>query len=287
LNIYIKSPLNYIGGKYKILPQILPHFPANINCFVDLFAGGANVGINIKAKKIILNDNLIYLIDLYEYLSVNPIDETLSYIEKIINKFQLTLINTEGFNNLRIQYNKTKKPLDLLILSFYSFNHQIRFNSKHDFNTPFGKNRSQYNKNIKKNLIAFINILQQKNITFMKKDFDIFNFLKLTNNDFVYCDPPYLITTGTYNDGKRGFNGWNINYEKKLLDILDNLNRNNIKFALSNVLTHKNQTNTLLNNWLKKKKYNVYKIKNNFTNSNYHTGNRNKETTQEVLINNF
>ncbi len=23
---YIKSPMNYIGGKYKLLPQILPHF---------------------------------------------------------------------------------------------------------------------------------------------------------------------------------------------------------------------------------------------------------------------
>ena len=24
---YIKSPLNYVGGKYKLLPQILPLFP--------------------------------------------------------------------------------------------------------------------------------------------------------------------------------------------------------------------------------------------------------------------
>ncbi|MCA6072598.1 MAG: DNA adenine methylase, partial [Endomicrobium sp.] len=40
---FIKSPLNYVGGKYKILPQIIPLFPKDINCFVDLFAGGANV----------------------------------------------------------------------------------------------------------------------------------------------------------------------------------------------------------------------------------------------------
>lgn len=30
----IQSPLNYTGGKYKLLPQILPFFPENINCFV-------------------------------------------------------------------------------------------------------------------------------------------------------------------------------------------------------------------------------------------------------------
>ena len=43
-NEVIKSPLNYIGGKYKILPQILPLFPKNIDTFIDLFAGGCNVG---------------------------------------------------------------------------------------------------------------------------------------------------------------------------------------------------------------------------------------------------
>ena len=47
----IKSPLNYTGGKYKLLPQLLPLFPQNINTFVDLFAGGCNVGVNAHAKK--------------------------------------------------------------------------------------------------------------------------------------------------------------------------------------------------------------------------------------------
>ena len=37
---YIKSPLNYIGGKYQLLPQILPKFPQRMNRFFDLFSGG-------------------------------------------------------------------------------------------------------------------------------------------------------------------------------------------------------------------------------------------------------
>lgn len=37
---FIKSPLNYTGGKYKLLPQLLELFPTNIDTFVDLFAGG-------------------------------------------------------------------------------------------------------------------------------------------------------------------------------------------------------------------------------------------------------
>lgn len=37
----IQSPLNYTGGKFKLLPQILPHFPKDIDVFVDLFCGSA------------------------------------------------------------------------------------------------------------------------------------------------------------------------------------------------------------------------------------------------------
>jgi hypothetical protein len=37
---YIKSPLNYTGGKYKLLPQLLEVFPKQVDTFVDLFAGG-------------------------------------------------------------------------------------------------------------------------------------------------------------------------------------------------------------------------------------------------------
>lgn len=49
----MKSPLNYIGGKYRLLPQILPLFPKQINTFVDLFAGGLDVSINVDALSLI------------------------------------------------------------------------------------------------------------------------------------------------------------------------------------------------------------------------------------------
>ena len=36
INTYLKSPLNYTGGKYKLLKQIVPMFPSNVEIFVDL-----------------------------------------------------------------------------------------------------------------------------------------------------------------------------------------------------------------------------------------------------------
>ena len=64
-NSYIKSPLNYTGGKHKLLPQILPLFPEEINTFVDLFTGGGNIAVNVNANKIIANDNDKHVVDIY------------------------------------------------------------------------------------------------------------------------------------------------------------------------------------------------------------------------------
>ena len=38
----VKSPLNYTGGKFKLLPQILPLISNKIDTFIDLFCGGGN-----------------------------------------------------------------------------------------------------------------------------------------------------------------------------------------------------------------------------------------------------
>ena len=58
-------------------------------------------------------------------------------------------------------------------------------------------------------------------------------------NDFIYCDPPYLISNASYNDGKRGFGNWTQNEDDNLLNLLDYLNDKGVKFLLSNVFTHK------------------------------------------------
>lgn len=287
-NKYIKSPLNYIGGKTKILKHILPLFPENIDNFVDLFAGGCNVGINVNANKVHFVDNLTYLIEMFKELKENELQITLDYIEKRIFDLELTQQNTEGYLKLREEYNISKKPLDLFVLIAFSFNHQIRFNNKHEFNNPFGKDRSSYNNVMKQNLINFIEKLKQINAKFYNISFEDFNFSSLKSNDFVYCDPPYLITTGTYNDGKRGFKGWSENEELMLLSKLDLLNKKNIKFGLSNVIEHKGKSNVLLKDWLEKNNnYKINYIDFNYSNSNYQTLDRDKNSSIEVLITNY
>ena len=281
---YIKSPMNYTGGKYKILEHIIPSFPAEMNNFVDLFAGGLNVGINVQAATIYANDQITYLVELYRMFQDTPTDSLLKQIKERIAYYGLSQTNADGYNALRAEYNRSRSLLDLFVLTCYSFNHQIRFNSKHEFNTPFGKERSSFNDSIERNLILFCNALHKKNIILSTGDFREFDFSRLSKGDVVYCDPPYLITTGSYNDGKRGFKDWTTAEDADLLSLLDRLHEQGILFALSNVFAHKGQTNDALIEW--SKKYNVLYIDKTYANCSYHFKDRGTNTV-EVLITNY
>lgn len=279
---FLKSPLNYIGGKYKLLPQLIEFFPEKINTFVDLFSGGFNVGINVDCNKVICNDMNTFIIDLYKELYSKPIDETLNKITGRINEYGLSKENEEAFKKFRDYYNKTKEPIDLYTLSCYSFNYQFRFNNNKEYNNPFGRNRSQFSDNMKSNLILFTEKLKSMNVEFLSEPFDQVDLSKLNSEDFVYCDPPYLITTGSYNDGNRGFKDWKEEEEIQLYKVLDELNKRKVKFALSNVIAHKGKENILLKEW--SKKYKTIYLTSDYSNSSYNTK---RDKSIEVLIINY
>lgn len=164
---YVKSPLNYVGGKYKLLGQIIPLFPNNINTFVDLFAGGCNVAINVEANRTVCNDTEQVVIDLLNSWKGLNETEALDILQSTINKYQLSKTNEEGFKQIRQDYNNGNRSWDMFYaMVTNAFNYQIRFNKNGDYNMPFGRNRSSFNPSLKKNFVAFLNKLSEKNIDF-------------------------------------------------------------------------------------------------------------------------
>lgn len=281
---YIKSPLNYIGGKYKLLKQILPLFPSDIDTFVDIFSGGANVGINVNANKYIFNDMNNRINEMFRYFQEQDPVELVQKIEQRIEKWGLSKTNEEAFLAFRKQYNVNPNPLDLYILSSFSYNYQFRFNNSMEFNNPFGRNRSHFSQNMKNNLLNFVTKLQTMDATFTDFFFSEFDFSQLTSKDFVYLDPPYLITTGSYNDGKRGFSDWGEKQEKEMYQLMKNLSSRNIKFALSNVIIHKGKHNKSLEDFIEEENLFVKQLNFNYKNSSYNTS---KEGSLEVLVTNY
>ena len=167
-------------------------------------------------------------------------------------------------------------------MSCYSFNYQFRFNNNKEYNNPFGRNRSQFSDNMKSNLILFTEKLKSMNVEFLSEPFDKVDLSRLNSEDFVYCDPPYLITTGSYNDGNRGFKDWKEEEEIQLYKVLDELNKRKVKFALSNVIEHKGKENVLLKEW--SKKYKTIYLTSDYSNSSYNTK---RDKSIEVLIINY
>ena len=300
----IQSPLNFTGGKYKLLPQILPLFPQGINCFVDLFCGGCNVGINVDSNSVIYNDideHLFYLFNTFKNLDK---EVTFELIFKIIKDYDLSLVcengydyyncdsgsgvgsyNKERFLKLRNDFNHHKQEdyyyyLMLYVLIVYAFNNQIRFNAKGEYNLPVGKR--DFNKKMQTKLSAFIDRLHRQDCSFSCKSFTEFDVSDLTERDFVYVDPPYLITCATYNEQ----DGWNEDHEKELLKFLDGLNSKQIRFALSNVLRSKGRENTILLEWLSKNNYTIHHLNYGYANSNYQTKDK-QSKSEEVLITNY
>ena len=51
-----RSPMFYVGDKYKLIKEIKQYFPKDINTFIEPFVGGGTVFLNVEAKKYILND---------------------------------------------------------------------------------------------------------------------------------------------------------------------------------------------------------------------------------------
>lgn len=268
--------MNFTGGKFKLLPQILPLIPKDINTFVDLFGGGFNVGINVQAKEIIYNDSLKQVTELLEYFKLTDCDKLLAQIDELIAKYQLSKENQEGFLALRRAYNENPTPIAFYTLICYAFNNQIRFNSKGEYNMPFGKNRSSFNPALREKFIIFVEWLQGRECVFTSHDFRKFNIDTLNDGDYVYCDPPYLNSTATYNEQ----GGWTEKEEADLLNKLDELHSKGIKFGLSNNLKYDNH---LLDAW--KDKYNVHYLNMDYSNCSYQKKDRSRDI--EVLITNY
>ncbi len=219
-----RSPLFYVGDKYKLYPKVSKYFPCQINKFIEPFTGGGSVFLNVSAKKYLLNDIDTNVINIHNFLiesAQNPkkiFDEILekikkynlshSYIKNIVpqslkNEWKKTYyakFNKEGFNKLKKDFNKSKEKniLDMYLLLIYGFNRMLRFNSKGEYNLPVGN--VDFNRNVYNSLLDYFALIRNRDIQFFNLDF--INFIKqidFEENDFVYLDPPYLITFSEYN----------------------------------------------------------------------------------------
>lgn len=294
----LKSPLNYYGNKYKLLSQLLTYFPKDIDIFYDVFCGGLDVSLNVKANKIYSNDKHEDLIWLYkeiiEYKSSSLGDDILG-LDKLyfpMNNYKGKALNTygrmgdkdtwtrlinekrEAYYNLRDRFNKSdeKDFKMVLLLSLNSLGLQDSFKIN-DRTVKFTCGNNRVNKNTQKGLNSFYEKI--KDINFSSNDFRYLYEQDFNDNDFIYLDPPYLNTTQYEMK-------WTEKDEVELYELLNFLNNKGVKFALSNFKDGINHDNKYLSSFYKN--YNIHNLNDNHSNLE---GITDKKKRQEILIINY
>ena len=288
----IISPIFYMGNKKKFIKKgLIELFPKNINKFIEPFGGSAIVSMNTQANVYFISDIDNNLVDLYKLFKYNEADTIINHINSRVDEYGLARERTrriefkdkekieiykQAYMNFRKHYNENKNVLDFYTLMFYSFSQQFRFNSKGDFNMPYGTDCfSKTNEEYIKNGCNFFN---KDTVCIGKSDFRTINIDLLDENDFIYLDPPYLNTTATYNEN----GGWTIQDENDLYKLCEKLNDKHINFGLSNVFENKGTKNEKIIKWCEDN-WKVY----SFDKHTYTACGKGNSNAKEVFITNY
>ncbi len=271
---YINPPFNFTGSKFKLLPQLLPHFDYSKSNFIDLFCGGGSVYCNVldQYKEILVNDRIEDLIKIHQLLILDT-DNFISSIKRLC----IAKDDLNGYLKLREDYNLNKSPEKLYTLMLSSHNNLMRFNKNFQFNQHFGKRT--FNKKTQEKIDRFVSHVK---FYFNKINYSNKEFYEVTidniEDTMCYLDPPYINTEAGYNSY------WSLEHEQKLENYIEFINDNGGSFCLSGLIgRHKNNKESELINKLVKK-YNSIIL-----NGDYEKVARIKKSkeSKEIIIKNY
>ena len=305
----IKSPLFHMGNKYDLMEQLIRYFPKpeEVRRFYDVFGGSGAVSINVGYKNRFYSEKDAQVAKKLLKIKETSYDVIMAHIEKRIEEFGLPYVGagdevsgrslresgvgeTEYYRFRDFVNERRRRGEDVLlddyVLSFYSFCNLSRYNSKGDFNMPYGKRAFSYDDRAK--IYYGQKALRESGIDI--RIADAFEVLRgVGAGDFVYCDPPYTNTCAVYQDvgvrsgdGNRSSEGWSIDDDLKLFKALDEVGARGARFALSNVSVSRGVENKHLLQWAQARGYEVIELA-----KNYASLAKGNSGAQEVLIVNY
>lgn len=295
----VRSPFFYVGDKYKLMPQLKQLMPRTIDQYIEPFVGGGSSFLNAGGALYLLNDVDFHVIELHRQLGgyTGREEELFSLLFEMIDFYGLSCscrgicvpdemkrkyvktyyskYNKEAYLRLRKDFNADKSDLlKLYLLLIYGFNHMIRFNGQGEFNLPVGN--VDFNGNVYQALRDYLEFAGGHELRFYNMDYISFlEKLEFGEASYVFLDPPYLISLSEYNKL------WNDKKEDELCEYLDALNDRNIKFGITNLITHKGRINQRFLDW--SKKYHAYDVESNYISFNDNTI---KADSREVFVTN-
>lgn len=245
----IRPFVKWAGGKGSLIPQLNNFYPYElrngiIERYIEPFVGGGAVLIDILQKYDVQEayafDINMDLINSYNVIK-NNVEELIINLKQMETEY-LQLEQEERknyFYNKRNEYNEytlqenelnVQRAAQFIYLNRTCFNGLYRVNKDGKFNVPVGKYKNPMICD-EENLRKLSELIQ--NVQFQYGDYRR-SMEYVTENTFVYFDPPYRplnVTSGFTSYTKEDFNDDN---QRELAAFYRELNERNAKLMLSN-----------------------------------------------------
>jgi len=211
----VKSPLKWAGSKAKSLDFIIKAIPDRPKRFVEPFAGSAVISFNVKADEYLIADINNDVINFFNVLKEYRLD-FINYCKQLFidgNNKDIYYYNRRVFNSLKFDYYRAAL---FLYLNRHCFNGLCRYNSKNEFNVPFGKYKNVYFP--EEEMIFLVDNIDR--YIFKNQPFDM-TFKECIESDVIYCDPPYLPLTETSNFTDYTSDGFSFEMHEQLVRLAE------------------------------------------------------------------
>lgn len=230
LQANMRSALKWAGGKKRVIGEILKVLPTQgKKRLIEPFVGGGSVFLNIDFDEYLLVDMNQDLIAFFNIIK-NQSDEFIFDAEHYFRGHNNT---PEKYYDLRKKFNAStdsyERSLLFLYLNRHGYNGLCRYNKSGGYNVPFGRYKHPYFPKVELEFFA----KRAQRAIFLQGDFET-AFDQISNNDVVYCDPPYSPINRTSNFTAYAGNSFSDADQQRLVECAEKAKANNVPTVISN-----------------------------------------------------
>lgn len=230
-SVKAKPFVKWVGGKTQLLPELTSRVPDRFSKYFEPFIGGGALFFALQPEQSILIDINEELINAYRVIKYK-IEELITDLKQHIYEktYYYRIRNVDRQLNEYKLWSDVRRASRLIYLNKCCFNGLYRVNSRGEFNTPIGRYKNP--KIVDETTLRACSQALQKteivNGSFVEVE------ERVSNNDFVYFDPPYAPLNATSNFTGYSQRGFNNQMQLELRDLCDRLDRKGVRFMLSN-----------------------------------------------------
>lgn len=181
-NNSLKPIIKWSGGKKDELKNILPHIPTNYSNYLEPFIGGGAVYFHLNPHKAVINDVHKELVDFYQSIKDGNLDDIYNFMTKHPNDEE-TYYKVRSYDVKTVLDNAKK----FYYLRKTCFRGMLRYNSKGEFNIPYGRYKTCNYEDLKNK--EYENLLKKTEV--YNKSFEYIFENYDDSNNFMFLDPPY------------------------------------------------------------------------------------------------